>query len=77
MTSLPPAILKPERKSTPTNKVHSLEGLAMIETHALLVFFLTLGIPLLLGLAWSFLTRPANYYYKWVGSGYKKIKYRR
>lgn len=49
----------------------------MIENHTLILLLMMIGIPLVLGSVWAFLTRPANYYYKWVGSGYKKIKYRR
>ena len=49
----------------------------MIETTALLIFLAVLGTPLLLGAMWSILTRPLPYYHRWIGSGYKRIKYKK
>jgi hypothetical protein len=46
----------------------------MIETGALIIFLSVLGVPLLIGLIYSFLTRPSKYYYK--HDGYKWTKKR-
>lgn len=36
----------------------------MIENHALMLIYLMIGVPSVLGIIYAILTRPSKYYYK-------------
>lgn len=45
----------------------------MIEDHAMLLIYLMIGVPTVVGLLVAFLTRPRRYYYKISGGRLWKI----
>lgn len=49
----------------------------MIEDSALMVIYLMIGIPLILGAIYALLTRPSKYYYRIKDGRVRKIRIRK
>lgn len=48
----------------------------MIEDTALMLIYLMIGVPTVIGLIGAILTRPSKHYYKLSGNGLRKIRFR-
>lgn len=49
----------------------------MIENNALMLIYLMIGIPSVLGIIYALMTRPAKYYYKIANGRVQKIRVRK
>lgn len=49
----------------------------MIEDTTMLLIYLMIGVPTVIGIIWAILTRPSKYYYKFNGGRILKIDSRR
>lgn len=52
-------------------------GNEMIEDTTMLLIYLMIGVPSVIGIIWAILTRPSKYYYKFSGGRILKIDSRR